>query len=54
MADTYDKRAAGWNPFNLQPLRQEASQASSILHRQGVVKEAETELTGGGGEFSKD
>lgn len=24
MADTYDKRAVGWNPFNLQPLQQEA------------------------------
>lgn len=53
MADSYDKRAAGWNPFNLQPLQQEASQVSVILHRQAVGEEAETELTGGGGEFSQ-
>lgn len=53
MADSYDKRAAGWNPFNLQPLQREASQASVILHRQAVGEEAETRPTGGGSEFSQ-
>lgn len=53
MADSYDKRAAGWNPFNLKPLQREASQTSVILHRQAAGEEAEMEVTGGGGEFSQ-
>lgn len=53
MADSYDKRAEGWNPFNLQPLQWEASPASVILHRQAVEGEAETEVTGGKGGFSQ-
>ncbi len=53
MADSYDKRAAGWNPFNLQPLQREASQASVILHRQAMGEEAETVVTGGGGKLSQ-
>lgn len=36
MADSYDKRAAGWNPFNLQPLQRDAGQAGVILHRQAA------------------
>ena len=48
MADSYDKRVAGWNQFNLQPLQWEASQASVILHWQAAGEEAETQLTGGG------
>lgn len=48
MADTCDKRAAGWNLFNLKPLQQEASQASFILHRQAVVEDGE--FMGGGDE----
>lgn len=53
MADSYDKRAAGWNPFNLQPLQREARQASVILHRQAAEEKTETEVTGGGDEFSQ-
>lgn len=53
MADSYDKRAAGWNPFNLQPLQQEDSLLSVILHRQAAGERAKLELTGGGGEFSQ-
>lgn len=53
MADSYDKRAAGWNPFNLKPLQWEASQTSVILHRQAAGEEAEIEVTGGVGEFSQ-
>lgn len=53
MEDSYDKRAAGWNPFNLQPLQWEASQVSVILHRQAAGEQSETEVTGGGGEFSQ-
>lgn len=53
MADSYDKRAAGWNPFNLQPLQWEASYAGVILHRPAVGEEAMTKVTGGGAEFSQ-
>lgn len=50
-ADSYDKRATGWNTFNLQPLQRKASQASVILCRQAVREKTRLEVTGGGGEF---
>lgn len=53
MADSYDKRAAGWNPFNLQPLQQEARQTTVILYRQAAGEKAKTDVTGGGGRFSQ-